>query len=135
MNAVATLARRRGTAPADLVSKVTKTLASGTWGDRRVAALALGQLGSGADTSALIKAAGDSSSFVREAVATALGQIGGSTAVVDTLLTLSRDEIAQVRAAAARALGSSRDERASRRRAELANDPEEVVRAAAGGTP
>ncbi len=42
-------------------------------GDRRVAALALGRLGPQSDTGALIKAAGDSSSFVREAVAMALG--------------------------------------------------------------
>ena len=77
---------------------------------------------------ALHKAAGDSSSFVREAVAEAVRPDGQG---FEVLLTLSRDEIAQVRAAAAKGLAGSRDERARKRRAELAKDPEKVVRAAA----
>jgi HEAT repeat protein len=131
MNAVATLAHRRGTAPPALVATVTRTLATGTWGDRRVAALALGRLGRSGDPAPLVRAAGDTSSFVREAVAVALGNLGGPQ-VVDPLLQLSGDEVAQVRAAAARSLGALKDDRSTRRRAELANDPDPVVRAAAG---
>ena len=123
---------RRGVAPPDLVAALTKTLGNGPWADRRVAALALGHLG-GTDTAALIKAAADSSSFVREAVAIALTSLGGPS-IVEPLLQLSRDEVAQVRAAAARGLGTIKDDRATRRRAELAGDPELVVRAAAGGS-
>ena len=53
---------------------------------------------------------------------------------LEPLLQLSRDEVAQVRAAAARGLGTIKDDRATRRRAELASDPEPLVRAAAGGS-
>ncbi len=132
MNAVAVLGQRRGTAPADLVTTLTSTLAKGTWSDRRGAALALGRLGPGSDPTALLSAAGDPSSFVREAVATSLGGIGG-TSVIEPLLKLSRDDIPQVRAAAARALAVHPDPRAVRRRAELARDPDEQVRASVAG--
>ncbi len=131
MNAIPVVAQRRGTAPAELVNALTRTLASGTWADRRAAALAMGRLGANADAAALIKSASDSSSFVREAVAIALASVGG-TAVVEPLLTLSRDEVAQVRAASARALGTVKDERATKRRSELATDPDPAVRAAVG---
>ena len=47
------------------------------WADRRVAALALGRLGARGDPGALIKAAGDPSSFVREAVAIGARRHGG----------------------------------------------------------
>jgi HEAT repeat protein len=40
--------------------------------------------------------------------------------------------VAQVRAAAARGLSTVKDERAARRRGELAKDPDPGVRAAAG---
>ncbi|HVK85439.1 MAG TPA: HEAT repeat domain-containing protein [Kofleriaceae bacterium] len=132
MNAVATLALRRGSPPPELVASVAKTLSSGEWADRRVAAFALGRLGPRGDAPALIKAAGDASSFVREAVATALGGIGTSPSL-DAVLQLSRDEVPQVRAAAARSLARSSDERAARRRGELGADPDPAVRAAAGG--
>jgi HEAT repeat protein len=105
-------------------------LGASTWADRRVAALALGKLGTGSDIAALTKAAADSSSFVREAVASSLGAIA-SPAVVDPLLALSRDEVPQVRATAAAALGAVKDDRAQKRRAELAADPDPAVRAAA----
>ena len=136
MSAVATLAHRRGGAPPELVGAVTKTLASGPWADRRVAALALGRIGPSAPpevVGALLKAAGDSSSFVREAVAIALGGMA-SPATVEPLLQLSRDEVAQVRAAAARSLAAHKDAQATKRRTELTADPDPVVRAAAGGT-
>ena len=131
MNAIATLSIRRGAPPPELLAQLTKTLASGPWADRRVAALALGRLGAASDTGALIKAASDTSSFVREAVAISLGTSNSSTAL-EPLLTLTRDEVAQVRAAAGRALASFKDERAVKRRAELAADPDPVVRAAVG---
>jgi HEAT repeat protein/tetratricopeptide (TPR) repeat protein len=132
MTAIATLAQRRGSAPQNLVGSLTKTLASGTWADRRVAALALGRLGSSTDTAALVRASKDTSSFVREAVAFAMGQVA-TPALVGALVELSRDEVAQVRAAAARALANVSDERASKRRQELTADPDASVRAAASG--
>jgi HEAT repeat protein len=131
MNAVAVLAQRRGAKPAELVASVVKVLASGPWTDRRVAAIALGKLGPHGDPAALVKAAGDSSSFVREAVASAIGGLPGS---LDALLQLSRDEVPQVRASAARSLGQVKDERAQKRRGELTSDPDPGVRRAAAGS-
>jgi len=81
------------------------------------------------DPGALVKAAGDSSSFVREAVASALARV---PTAIDALLALSRDDIPQVRAAAARSLGTLKDDRAHQRRGELVSDPDPSVRAAAG---
>ena len=107
MMAVATIARRRGIPPIDLVAALEKALASPAWGDRRVAALALGALGAlaaPADVAALAKAAADSSSFVREAVAIALGRVGGARAT-DSLNALAKDDVPQVRDAAAHSLG------------------------------
>ena len=130
MNAVAVLAARRGAAPPALVTALVKALASPGWGDRRIAALALGRLGSKGDPAALARAAGDTSSFVREAVAHALA---GEAPALDALLALSRDDVPQVRAAAARSLGTLKDDRAHRRRGELVSDPDPSVRAAAGG--
>ena len=131
MNAVAVVAARRGAAPAALVGALVKALASPSWGDRRIAALALGRLGDQGDTGALIRAAGDASSFVREAVAQALT---GTPTAIEALLALSRDEVPQVRAAAARSLGTLQDERGHKRRGELTSDPDPAVRAAAGGS-
>ncbi|MBA2541644.1 MAG: HEAT repeat domain-containing protein [Deltaproteobacteria bacterium] len=133
MSSIAVLAAR-GQPPVELVRALTKTLASGMWPDRRVAAQALGKLGDKGDPAALVKAATDSSSFVREAVAEALGRglLGGGSAGLEALLKLSHDDVAQVRAAVARALAGAKDERAQKRRAELARDPEPIVRAAAG---
>jgi cellulose synthase operon protein C len=130
MNAVAVLAARRGGAPAPMVAALVKALASPGWRDRRIAALALGRLGEKGDPGALVRAAGDTSSFVREAVASALTH---SPRAIDALLALSRDDIAQVRAAAARSLGTIKDDRAHKRRGELVNDPDPTVRAASGG--
>jgi cellulose synthase operon protein C len=131
MNAVAVIAARRGSAPPPLIAALVKALASPSWGDRRIAALALGRLGAKGDAGALIKAAGDPSSFVREAVAAALADIAPA---IDALLALSRDEVPQVRAAAARSLGTLKDERGHKRRGELTADPDPSVRAAAGGS-
>jgi cellulose synthase operon protein C len=131
MNAVAVVAARRGAAPPALVGALIQALASPSWGDRRLAALALGRLGERGDTGALLRAAGDASSFVREAVAQALA---GIAPAIDALLALSRDEVPQVRAAAARSLGTLQDERGHQRRGELTSDPDPAVRAAAGGS-
>ncbi|NVB79374.1 MAG: tetratricopeptide repeat protein [Kofleriaceae bacterium] len=103
MQSVAVLAKRRGTAPPDLVAALTKTLSGPSWADRRVAALSLGKLGASADAGALVTAAKDSSSFVREAVAIALGQVGGPQAE-PTLQMLAKDDVVQVREAAQKAL-------------------------------
>jgi tetratricopeptide (TPR) repeat protein/HEAT repeat protein len=130
MTSIAVLATR-GNPPPDLVRALSKTLASGSWPDRRVAALALGKLADKGDPAALVKAANDSSSFVREAVAGALGELPPATGL-EALLKLSYDEIAQVRAASAKGLGKLKDERAAKRHGELTRDPEPIVRAAAG---
>jgi cellulose synthase operon protein C len=130
MASIPVLAQRRGSAPKDLVAALTKTLQSGPWADRPVAVRALGRLGAQGDLPVLYKAAGDTSSFVREAVAESVAADGQG---LDVLLALSKDEIAQVRAAAARGLTASKDERAQRRRKELQADSEKVVRQAAGG--
>jgi HEAT repeat protein len=105
MQSVAILAKRRGSAPAGLVAALTKTLESGAWADRRVAALALGEIGPSVDPAPLVKAAHDSSSFVREAVAISLGKVGGAQAQA-ALAELAKDEVPQVRDAATAAQGS-----------------------------
>jgi cellulose synthase operon protein C len=107
MMSVAILAHRHNAAPTELVAALVKTLDSPIWSDRRTAALALGQLGNllgGTDVTALVKAAGDSSSFVREAVAIALGHVGGPKAN-EALNGLVKDDVPQVREAATRSLG------------------------------
>ncbi|MGN6109810.1 MAG: HEAT repeat domain-containing protein, partial [Kofleriaceae bacterium] len=133
MNAVAVLAERRGKAPAELVASLAGRLKSAAWADRRVAAFALGRLGPAGDPQALLAAARDPSSFVREAVASSIGNLPSA---VGPLLDLSRDEVPQVRAAAARGLAglAGRDERVTKRRAELASDPDPAVRQAAAGS-
>jgi len=108
MQSVAVLAARRGSAPPALVSALAKTLATGAWADRRSAALALGRLGAAGDTGALIKAASDASSFVREAVAIALGDAGTASGAMDALQKLAKDDVPQVREAAARALAANK---------------------------
>jgi HEAT repeat protein len=130
MNAVAVLAARRGGAPPMLVTALVRALANPGWRDRRIAALALGRLGEKGDPAALVRAAGDASSFVREAVAHALAN---DAAAIDALLALSRDDVPQVRAASARSLGTLKDDRGHKRRGELVSDPDPTVRAAAGG--
>jgi tetratricopeptide (TPR) repeat protein len=121
--------RSGGRLPPTLASLLRSALTSRTWEERRTAALAAGQLGGGQAVELATIALGDSSSLVREAVAIALGQ--GSATAVDPLLRLSTDEVASVRAAAARALRRHGDERARRRLAELESDPSPAVRAAA----
>jgi tetratricopeptide (TPR) repeat protein/HEAT repeat protein len=108
MLSVAVLAKRRGSAPPALVAALAKTLASGEWADRRAAALALGRLGAGGDTGALIKAGTDASSFVREAVAIALGDAGSVPGAAETLQKLAKDDVPQVREAATRALAGNK---------------------------
>jgi len=127
MSAIAVVAARAGSAPPHLVAALVKALGAPGWSDRRVAALALGKLGAATDVGALTKAAGDPSSFVREAVAVALAGTSG----LEPLLQLSHDDVPQVRAAAAHGLASSGDDRAKKRRAELGSDPDPAVRAAA----
>nr|MDQ3369696.1 HEAT repeat domain-containing protein [Myxococcota bacterium] len=102
MNAIVVISQRRGSAPPALVATLARTVAQAPWADRRVAALALGKLGVAGDPAALHRAAGDPSSFVREAVAMSVAPTGTG---LDLLLELSRDDVPQVRAAAARALG------------------------------
>jgi cellulose synthase operon protein C len=132
MSAIPVLARRRGRAPAELVALLGKTLVTAAWADRRAAALALGKLGPSGDPALLVKAGTDSSSFVREAVAQALGAISGAPGALEAELKLSADEVAQVRVAAVTSLAAFPDARAARRRAELAaGDPDPSVRAAA----
>ena len=130
MTAIPVLAQRRGAAPpAALVAALVKALATGHWTDGSIAATALGRLGPAGDPAALLRAASHSSSFVRTAVAEALPRTGAG---LDALLQLSHDQNREVRATAIRVLAQVNDERARKRRAELANDPEPIVRQAAG---
>ncbi len=64
-------------------------------------------------------------------MAIALGTIA-TPATLEPLLQLSRDDVPQVRAAAAVALGKLGDDRARKRRGELMTDPDPGVRAGAG---
>lgn len=127
IESVVVVERRKNAVPQPLVAALVKQLSAPDprWADRRLAVLALGRLG-GDTTPTLAKAAKDSSSFVREAVAQAL-----APGAVDLLLELSHDEVAQVRAAAATTLKASPDDRARKRRGELTQDPDPAVRAAA----
>jgi tetratricopeptide (TPR) repeat protein len=132
MRAAVVHAGKRAGAAQALAPAIGKALASGeAWQDRQAAALALADLG-GLELPALIKAAKDPTSYVREAVATALGASAAAGAS-DALIALSKDEIAPVRAAAARALGKVPGEAARARRAALAADKAEdpAVQAAA----
>lgn len=129
MRAVPVVAARLGKSPTTLVRLLRSALSGTSWEDRRTAALALGQLGAEQPLDALATAATDGSSLVREAVATALG--AGPAGAIEPLLTLSKDSVASVRAAAAASLTKHRDERAKRRLRELGNDPSSAVRAAA----
>jgi HEAT repeat protein len=131
MRSIPVLAHRRGRVPKDLLAMLAKTLQSGAWSDRPVAVRALGKLGAAGDLALLHKSASDRSSFVREAVAESVKPEGQG---LDVLLALSRDEIAQVRAAAGKSLAASNDPRAKQRRMELAKDPEPVVRRAIAGS-
>lgn len=128
MRGIVIVATRRGAAPKPLVQLLVKALKSDDFADRRDAATALIELGTGGDLAALIPLAKDQRAYVREVVARA--PLPGA-AGLEALLALSTDEIAQVRAAAARTLGTISDPKASARRAELAKDPDETVRAAA----
>jgi tetratricopeptide (TPR) repeat protein len=101
----ALLARRID--PAPVVPAILRALGSPVWKDRLVAAQAYGVLAAGgADPAPLVKAAGDESAFVREAVATALAPAASGGAAREAELKLSRDDIPQVRDAAKRALGT-----------------------------
>jgi HEAT repeat protein len=99
------------------------------------AARSLGRMGPGAPTTALATALTDESPFVREAAALAFADLGRGHTDTDGLLAASRDEIASVRAAAARALTLGGDPRAQARLSEMAQDPDATVRAAAASKP
>jgi tetratricopeptide (TPR) repeat protein len=103
MFSVAAISRHRGTPPRPLVAALVATLRTRSWEDRRAAALALGQISHSIDVQPLVAAAADESSFVREAVAIALGGVG-DPAAMDALRALERDPVPQVQAAAARSL-------------------------------
>jgi tetratricopeptide (TPR) repeat protein len=93
--------------PVPLMGGLMQLLRSPTWEDRRVAALALGRLGrlAARDQAVLVESAKDPSSFVREAVAIALGQLGDRDAE-PALQALAKDDVPQVRDAATHALST-----------------------------
>jgi HEAT repeat protein len=142
MRAVVTVARKRGEVPAGLRTALAGAIDDGEWQDRRVAARALGDLGgraSGAVLDAivdgLIPGLGDDSAYVRETSADALAPLGSRRAT-QALIAASRDEVWEVRRAAAAALLAGGDPAAKARLAELAADDErDEVRAAAGARP
>jgi HEAT repeat protein len=130
MRAVVIVAARRPAAGRALSPAVGKALLEASdWQDRTAAANALAELG-GAELAALTKAAADRKAYVREAVAIALGA-SAVEAAVEPLIALSRDDVPDVRAAAARALGKVPGAAARKRRGELAGDPDAKVKAAA----
>jgi HEAT repeat protein len=131
MNAIAVLAARRGSAPPALIRALVDQLSSPNWEDRTTAVTTLGRLGEKGNLEAVINAAGDPWAYVRCAVAQALASV---PAGIDALLALSQDENREVRAAAARSLGTLNDARGHHRRGEMTSDPDLSVRAAAGGS-
>lgn len=105
LRAIGVVGRRAGKLPASLASALRAGLTAAAWQDRRTAAEAYGAIIGGPDHGSidaadLIRAATDSSSFVREAVATALRPLSGDAAAAAALATLARDPIAPVRVAA-----------------------------------
>jgi HEAT repeat protein len=128
MQAVAIVSQRLGRSPPLLVRLLREALLRASWQDRRIAALALGQLAPDLSVGALAAAAGDPSGLVREAVAQALGR--GAPGAIEPLIILSADPVSSVRAAAAAGLARQRDERARSRLRELASDPSPEVRSA-----
>jgi len=119
-----------GTAPPELVAALVKALGSPGWGDRRIAALALGRLGFQGRSE---RADQDGGRPVELCPRSGRPRAGDNAAALDALLALSRDEVPQVRAAAAHSLRRSlKDDRAHKRRGELVSDPDPAVRAAAG---
>ena len=133
MRAVVTLSRIRARPTPALRDALSGALRQGAWQDRQAAAEAMGELGAAADVPALVRALGDDIGFVREAAATALGR-AKATGAVEALIAASRDEVPAVRRAAATSLIGLGDPRARARLEEMAaSDPDEKVRAAAGG--
>lgn len=139
LDAIAVVGLRLGRLPPAMFALASRAARSAAWEDRRNVALALGRLASQQIGELLEPLAADPSSLVREAAAQGLG--AGPASALDPLLRLSRDEVASVRAHAARALRrlvetlgpQNRDlrELAGRRLTELASDESAAVRAAA----
>ena len=92
------------------------------------------------DLAPVVKAAADRSSYVRAQLATTLGAwLGGpgdgNRTAISAVLTLSHDDVALVRAAAAAAMRSHpTSHEFAARLAELAHDDDNDVRTAAGAT-
>ncbi len=122
--------RAGGKADAALASAVARRLVAPSWRERSAAALALGAARP-ADLRPLASAIADTSGFVREAAARALAAVRRADAV-PSLVAASRDDVAEVRVAAAEGLAAlPSDARARARLRELADDDDPRVRAVA----
>jgi len=98
-----------GTNRTAAVERLIATLSDEDSWVRVAAASSLGKMGPSQATESLIAALGDANWFVRMKAATALGNMKASAAV-ESLTSLSlRDEMEQVRSAAAHSLGKIRD--------------------------
>jgi len=136
LRAIGIAGRSAGALTTELRAALTSSLASTSWQARRAAALAIGAAASGPGRAGLAvgllrDASSDSSSFVREAVAGALAAFVTDETAVTLLVTMSRDGVPQVRAAAAASLRASSAATAQARLRELAGDPDASVSAAA----
>lgn len=102
-----------------------------SWQERTLAVEALGKMGRAADVHALMLRLKDTSGFVREAAARALGQLAHRE-TLSALVESTHDEVAEVRLAAVLGLWAIGDPSVHPRLAELAEkDPDRRVRAAA----
>ncbi len=105
LRSIGTVGLRAGTLPPALATALRTGLTATSWQDRRSAALAYSALATRSDhgglaAADLVRAASDASSFVREAVASALRLFGNDAAAGQALATLARDPIEPVRVAA-----------------------------------
>ena len=132
-------------ARATVMTALLANVGAAAWQDRYAAVAALVPLAgttavSDAAFAELVKAAADRSSYVRAQLATTLGAwLGGpgdgNRTAISAVLTLSHDDVALVRAAAAAAMRSHpTSHEFAARLAELAHDDDNDVRTAAGAT-
>lgn len=118
-----------------LGTAVLNRLTSPSWQERALSCQVAATIGGPQASAPLAQALSDSSGFVREQAARALGRLAKADVVLP-LLAATEDEVAEVRLAAISSLVPSEDPRARSRLEELAKqDPDPRVRAAAAKKP